>query len=210
MSQYKVQPGPEAFLSPSAASMGIVLPDPGEAHIEGTIVPEEEAFEEAARKFLAAKVPTIFPGPLVLWHWNENAAKQATAIRKLANAIPARLIPMADYRPKYPKIDPEVEINPNHPNLTIWHNKIDVCIFVGVHCHQANLALKIIRGGTNCYTMAMCLQAGHEDACLSFRDASVEKIERLTAAVLKLKSEGVESQAEEFTQIKLNRQGRIA
>jgi hypothetical protein len=58
--------------------------------------------------------------------------------------------------------------------------------------------------------MAMCAQAGHEDACLSFRDASVEKIERLTAAVLKLKSEGVESQADKFTQIKLNRQGRIA
>jgi len=37
-----------------------------------------------------------------------------------------------------------VEINPNHPNLTIWHNKNDVCMFVGVHCHLANLSLKII------------------------------------------------------------------
>ena len=210
MSQYEVKAGPEAFLPPSAASMGIVLPDPGEAHIEGRIVPEEEAMEHAARKFLEAKVPTIFPGPLVLWKWNEKAAQKAKAIRALAEAIPARLIPMADYRPKYPKIEPAVEINPNHPNLTIWHNKIDVCIFVGVHCHQANLALKIIRGGTNCYTMAMCAQAGHEDACLSFRDATVDKIVALMDAVNKLKKQGVESQATPFSQFKTDRTGIIA
>ncbi len=189
--------------------MGIVLPDPGEAHIEGRIVPEEEAFEYAARKFLEAKVPTIFPGPLVLWKWNEKAAAKAKALRELANEIPARLIPMADYRPKYPKIDPEVEINPNHPNLTIWHNKIDVCMFVGVHCHQANLALKIIRGGTECYTIAMCAQAGHEDACLSFRDATAEKIQKVTEAVRKLKKEGVKSQGIPFTQFKMGGEGRI-
>ena len=209
MSQYAVKAGPEAFLPPSAASMGIVLPDPGEAHIEGRIVPEQEAMEFAARKFLGAKVPTIFPGPLVLWKWNEKAAKKAKVIRALAEFMPARLIPMADYRPKYPKIDAEVEINPNHPNLTIWHNKIDVCMFVGVHCHQANLALKIIRGGTNCFTMAMCAQAGHEDACLSFRDATVEKIMHLMETVKKLKDSGVESQAEKFTQFKMGRSGRI-
>ncbi len=210
MSQYQVKAGPEAFLPPAAASMGIVLPDPGEAHIEGRIVPEEEAYEYAARKFLEAKVPTIFPGPLVLWKWNQNAANKAAAIRKLAEAIPARLIPMADYRPKYPKIEPAVEINPNHPNLTIWHNNIDVCIFVGVHCHQANLALKIIRGGTDCYTMAMCAQAGHEDACLSFRDATVEKIQKLQEAVEKLKKQGVKSQAIPFTQFKTARTGQLA
>lgn len=206
--QYQVLPGPEAFLPPAAASMGIVLPDPGQAHIEGRLVDEEEAYEYAARKLLEAKVPTLFPGPLVLWRWNDKAAKKATAIRNLANALPARLIPMADYRPKYPKINPAVEINPNHPNLTIWHNKIDACVFIGVHCHQANLALKIIRGGTDCYTMAMCAQAGHEDACLSFRDASPDKIDRLTAAVEKLKSEGVKSQAEDFNQFVMTREGQ--
>lgn len=210
MSQYQVKPGPEAFLPPSASSMGIVLPDPGECHILGRIAPEEEGYEFAARKMLEAKVPTLFPGPLVLWKWNENAAKKATAIRDLSNALPARLIPMADYRPKYPKIDPEAEINPNHPNLTIWHNKIDVCIFIGVHCHQANLALKIIRGGTDCFTMAMCAQAGHEDACLSFRDATVEKIVKLTDAVNKLKKQGVKSQAEPFEQISMTRSGRVS
>ena len=192
---YKVMPGPEHFLPPSASSMGIRLPDPGQAHIHGTIVPEEEAMEQAARQFLSAKVPTIFPGPLVLWAWNEKAAKKAKSIRYLYETIKecvtssqkAMLIPMPDYRPKYPKINPEVEINPNHPNLTIWHNKIDACMFVGVHCHQANLSLKIIRGGTNCYTVAMCAQAGHEDAMLSFRDATAEKIDRLAEWVKKLK-----------------------
>lgn len=202
MDLYKVTSGPECFLPPAAAKMGNVLPDPGEGHIEGKIVPEEEALELAARKFLGAKVPTIFPGPLVLWHWNEKAAQKAKAIRELADAGPFRLIPMADYRPKYPKINPAVEINPNHPNLTIWHNEIDVCMFIGVHCHQANLSLKIIRGGTNCFTMAMCAQAGHEDACLTLRDATVEKIQRLTWWVNKLKDEGVKSQAKEFTQFK--------
>lgn len=166
--------------------------------------------EEAARRFLGAKVPTIFPGPLVLWNWNEKAAKKAKAIRALADALPARLIPMADYRPKYPKIDGEVEINPNHPNLTIWHSKIDVCMFVGVHCHQANLALKMIRGGTSCYTIAMCAQAGHEDACLSFRDATVDTIMHLMEVINKLKKSGVESQATPFTQFKMGRNGRIA
>ena len=192
---YQVLPGPEHFLPPSAASMGIRLPDPGQGHIHGKIVPEEEAMEAAARQFLSAKVPTIFPGSLVLWAWNEKAAHKATAIRHLYETIKecvtpsqqAMLIPMPDYRPKYPKINPEVEINPNHPNLTIWHNKIDACMFVGVHCHQANLSLKIIRGGTNCYTIAMCAQAGHEDAMLSFRDATAEKIMRLADWVKKLK-----------------------
>ena len=193
---YRVMPGPEHFLPPSASSMGIRLPDPGQAHIHGTIVSEEEGMEQAAREFLSAKVPTIFPGPLVLWAWNDKAAKKAKAIRHLYETIKecvdsklqqAMLIPMPDYRPKYPKINPEIEINPNHPNLTIWHNKIDACMFVGVHCHQANLSLKIIRGGTSCYTVAMCAQAGHEDAMLSFRDATAEKIGRLADWVKKLK-----------------------
>ena len=184
--RYKVLQGPEAYLPPAAACMGVVLPDPGQAHIEGTIVPEEEAMEHTARKFLEAKIPIIYPGPLVLWNWNEKAAQKAKAIKILADTIPARIIPMPDYRPKYPKINPEVEINPNHPNLTIWHNKNDVCMFVGVHCHMANLSLKIIRAGTSCYTIAMCAQAGHEDAMLSFRDASAEKILRLAEWVSKL------------------------
>ena len=209
MSRYKVLPGPEAFLPPSAASMGNILPDPGEAHIEGKVVPVDEAYEVAARKILGAKVPTIFPGPLVLWKINPHVAAKSTALRELANEVPMRLIPMADYRPKYPKIEAQYEINPNHPNLTIWHNKIDVCIFIGVHCHMANLSLKIIRGGTSCYTIAMCAMAGHEDACLSFRDADVAMIHKLRESIKKLKSEGVESQCTPFQQFKMGRTGII-
>ena len=152
---YEVRPGPEHFLPPAAASMRVRLPDPGQAILYGRLVSQETAFEEAARRFLLAEVPTIFPGPLVLWAWNEAAAQKARAVRHLYETIKscvmphqrAMLIPMPDYRPKYPKINPEVEINPNHPNLTIWHNRIDVGLFVGVHCHQANLTLKIVRGG---------------------------------------------------------------
>jgi hypothetical protein len=209
MSNYEVKAGPEAFLPPAAATMGNVLPDPGDAHIGGTVVAEDEAYDKAARMVLGAKVPTIFPGPLVLWKWNDHVAEKAKAIRELAVEAPMRIIPMADYRPKYPKIQQEVEINPNHPNLTIWHNKIDVCIFIGVHCHMANLSLKIIRGGTNCYTIAMCAMSGHEDACLSFRDADLKMIIKLKETIKKLKSEGVESQAEPFTQFVMGPKGTV-
>ncbi|MDA8028543.1 MAG: carbon monoxide dehydrogenase [Nitrospiraceae bacterium] len=188
MSNYRVKPGPEAFLPPAAAMMGIVLPEPGEGHIEGRIVPQDEAIEASARVLAQAKVPTFFPGPLVLWKWNEKSALMAAAIKKAAIEGGVRIIPMSDYRPKYPKIDPETEINPNHPNLTIWHNKIDACLFVGVHCHQANLALKIIRGGTDCYTLAYCSMSGHEDANLSVRDTSPETFMKLAEFLKKMKS----------------------
>jgi hypothetical protein len=57
--------------------------------------------------------------------------------------------------------------------------------------------------------MAMCAMAGHEDACLSFRDATVEKIRKLLEAVKKLKSEGVEPQALPFNQFKMSRTGPV-
>lgn len=194
MSKYQVKPGPEAFLPPAAASMGVELPDENEALVEGSIVTEKEAMEVAAKRFIEAKVPTLFPGPLVLWKWNDEVEKKAQAVRNMYETlvsckIPGQkpmLIPMPDYRPKYPKIDPETEFNPNHPNLTIWHNNIDACMFVGVHCHFANVSLKIIRAETNCYTVAMCAQHGHEDAMLTFRDASAEKIDELAATIKKL------------------------
>jgi hypothetical protein len=70
MGKYRVLPGPEAFLPPAAACVGIVLPDPGQAHINGEIVHEDIAMEEAAKQFLTAKVPTVFPGPLFICNWN--------------------------------------------------------------------------------------------------------------------------------------------
>lgn len=190
-SEYQVLPGPEGYLPPAAASMGVLLPEPGEAIIEGKIVSLEAAMKKIAEKFLTAKTPVFFPGPSILWAWKEGVAEKAAAAKELAEAAGAQIIPMPDYRPKYPMINPAVEINPNHPNLTIWHNKIDVCIFIGVHCHFANMALKIIRGGTNCYTIALCGEMGHEDAMISLRDVKTQTIKDLTAVVKKLKAGGV-------------------
>jgi hypothetical protein len=99
------------------------------------------------------------------------------------------IIPMPDYRPKYPKIDPEEVINPNHPNLTIWGNKIEACIFVGVHCHYANLTLKMIRAGTNCCTMAICAEQGHEDAMLTIRDSDKAKLQHVAKVFKRVREE---------------------
>ncbi len=179
VNEYKVAAGPEGYLPPAAALRGVILPEPGSALVEGTIVPEGQAMSLVVRKLLDARNPAFFPGPQLLWDWAEGVREKAEAIKKLAESLGARIIPMPDYRPKYPMINPEIEINPNHPNLTIWHNKIDVCVFVGVHCHYANVALKIIRGGSDCYTIALCAQEGHEDAMVSIRDMNLEKINKL-------------------------------
>lgn len=188
MARYRVLPGPEGYLPPAAAVMGVVLPgEKDEALVEGVVVSRETAMEKAAEKLLAAKNPYFFPGPLLLWDWKEGVADKARAVGELARTAGAGIIPMPDYRPKYPMIDPAVEINPNHPNLTIWHNKIDVCVFAGVHCHYANVALKIIRGGTDCYTIALCAEAGHEDAMISFREIGLPEIRRLTEIVSRKK-----------------------
>jgi len=187
MKSYEMTVGPEGFLPPSVSIRGVVAPSKGEGLVMGKVVPEQQAIEETARKLLKAKTPTIFPGPLVLWAWNEQAAREAKVVKALADAVPAKLIPMADYRPKYPKIFPEREINPNHPNLTIWQNKIDVCLFVGVHCHQSNIALKIIRGGTNCFTIALCTFNGDTEAHITIRDLTADTIQRIVDAVQKLK-----------------------
>lgn len=182
METYEMTVGPEGYLPPAVSSKGVVLPSKGEGLVMGRIVPEQQAIEEAARRLLTARNPTIFPGPLVLWAWNEQASREATVVKALADAVPARIIPMADYRPKYPKIIPEREINPNHPNLTIWKNKIDVCLFVGVHCHQSNIALKIIRGGTDCFTIALCTFSGDDEAHITIRDLTAETIRRIVEA----------------------------
>lgn len=188
--QYRVLPGPEGYLPPAAACMGVALPwNKGEALVEGAIVTLEEAMQKVAEKLLAAQKPYLFPGPLLLWNWKEGVPEKARAVIELAGAANAGIIPMPDYRPKYPTINPAVEINPNHPNLTIWHNQIDVCVFVGVHCHYANVALKIIRGGTDCYTIALCAEMGHEDAMISFREMGLTEIKRLTEVIIRKKGD---------------------
>ena len=188
---YKGQvPGPESYLSPAAALYGVMLPDEGCGLIEGKIVPSLTVMKKIAKKLLEAKNPTFFPGPNILWATTEDKLKKAIALKELVDEVPGmKIIPMPDYRPKYPMINPEIEINPNHPNLTIWHNDIDVCVFAGVHCHYANIALKIIRSGTDCYTIALCAEAGHEDAMCSLRNVHAEDIYKLIEIIKKMKED---------------------
>jgi hypothetical protein len=189
---YRVVPGPEGLLPPAAAVMGIHLPEEGEGLVEGKIVSESEALEAAAIAMLTRKNPTLFPGPMMLWGWTEHTREKAAPFFEVAHEIPGvRIIPMPDYRPIYPKIDPEAVINPCHPNLTIWHNKIEACIFIGVHCHFANITLKMIRAGTNCYTIALCAEAGHEDAMASVPQFGAEKIIRFRDALRRVKKNGI-------------------
>ena len=185
-----IVPGPAGFHPPSAAQMGFALPDPGQALFYGLAQDEEKVMEEMARVMLSSPNATIFPGPLVLWAWNEHAVEKAKAVLEIAAQIPeVMIIPMPDYRPKYPKIDPEEVINPNHPNLTIWGNKIKACIFIGVHCHYANLTLKMIRAGTDCCTSALCAEQGHEDAMLTVRDCDAEKLRWCAQIIRRVREE---------------------
>ena len=189
----KLTVGPIGLLPPSAAAMGIFQPEKGSGNqlVEGEHVPEEKAIEKWAIELLTRRNPTLFPGPLVIWGWNKEAEHKAALSLKLADAVPGmNIIPMPDYRPIYPKIDPEAVINPCHPNLTIQHNKIEVCALIGVHCHFANITLKMIRANTNCYTTALCQYDGHEDALISIRDLDGNKLQKLIDTINRIKKAG--------------------
>jgi hypothetical protein len=181
----KIDVGPVGYMLDSASMMGVELAPEGKAILHGETVEVDTAMREAAKALLTMDNPTIFPGPKVLWDWKEEVAEETEAILALAQEIPnCKIIPMPDYRPKYPMIDPEAEINPNHPNLTILHNRIKSCIFIGVHCHYANLSLRMIRGGTDCYTIALCGEEGHEEAMASIRDLTPDTIKEFTKVLI--------------------------
>ncbi|HAX45912.1 MAG TPA: 2-oxoglutarate:ferredoxin oxidoreductase [Nitrospina sp.] len=189
----KLTVGPIGLLPPSAAAMGIFQPEKGSGNqlVEGEHVPEEKAIEKWAIELLTRRNPTLFPGPLVIWGWNKEAEHKGALSLKLADAVPGmNIIPMPDYRPIYPKIDPEAVINPCHPNLTVQHNKIEVCALIGVHCHFANITLKMIRANTNCYTTALCQYDGHEDALISIRDLDGNKLQKLIDTINRIKKAG--------------------
>ena len=189
----KLSVGPLGLLPPSAAAMGIFQPERGSGYqlVEGEHVPEDKAIETLAIKLLSTRNPTLFPGPLVVWGWNKEAEHKAELALKLVAEVPGmNVIPMPDYRPIYPKIDAEAVMNPCHPNLTIQQNKIEVCAFIGVHCHFANVTLKMIRANTSCYTMALCQYDGHEDALLSIRDLDSAKLEKIIATIKDVKKSG--------------------
>jgi len=174
----KLTIGPVGYMPQSAVSMGVELAPPGKALLYGDVVEIEESMREAARAMLTMDNPTIFPGPEILWMWEANSEEKVSSLLALASEIPnCKIIPMPDYRPKYPMIDVKAEINPNHPNLTILDNKIKACIFIGVHCHYANLSLRMIRAGTDCFTIALCAEKGHEEAHASFRDVGSSTID---------------------------------
>lgn len=181
--------GPAGFQPPSAMELGVSIPDSGSGLLYGRHSSEDEVIAEAARQMFTRKNPTIFPGPLYLWAWNPDWIAKGQGLLRLAAEIPdVMLIPMPDYRPKYPKIDPEEGINPNHPNLTIWGNKIEVALFIGIHCHYANLALRMVRAGTNCLTIAFCHDI-HEDAMLSVQDLDVGKLDHIIAIFRRVRKE---------------------
>ncbi len=186
--KYRVVAGPEGYLASSAALMGVELSDSGQALIEGEIANEQKAIDLIAQKLLEAKNPVIVPGPLLMWNWSESVAPVASLVKELATVSGAKLIPMPDYRPKLPRINPEEEISPNHPLVTINHHEIDVCIFVGVHAHYLNVALKLIRGGSDCYTIALSEWAGHEDAMISLRDVNEAKLAALIEKIKQVKA----------------------
>jgi len=193
----KIDVGPVGYMPQSAPMMGVELSPEGKALLYGNIVSEDEAMKDAAKALLTMDNPTIFPGPMVLWDWKDDVADKSAAILELASEIPnCKIIPMPDYRPKYPKIDVKAEINPNHPNLTILDNKIKACIFIGVHCHYANLSLRMIRAGTACYTVAMCAEMGHEEAMASLRDVHAEDILKFRDVIVEVRKElGIEHTA---------------
>lgn len=186
----KLELGPAGFLPPSAAAMGIFQPekDTGYQLVEGEHVAEDKAIEKAAHELLTRRNPTLFPGPMLVWGWNDETCHKAKLALDLVKEVPGmNIIPMPDYRPIYPKIDPEAVINPCHPNLTIQHNKIQVCALIGVHCHFANITLKMIRANTSCYTQAWCQYDGHEDALLSISYLDSAKLIKITEAIKKAK-----------------------
>jgi len=174
---------------PVATYEGVLTPPEGKGLLYNDVVEEEVAMREVAKMMLTRENATIFPGPQVLYGYNDVAKEKATLIKEMADVLGAKMIPMYDYRPKYPKIDPEVEINPNHPNLTIWHNNIGAAIFIGVHCHYANVALKIVRAETDCFTVGMCALSGHEDAMATIRDQHAEDLRRFIEIAKEVKAE---------------------
>ncbi len=166
--------GPAGFHPPSAMELGVTIPDSGQGLLYGRHAPDDEVIKEAA---------------LYLWAWHPEWIAKGQALLRLAAEIPhVMIIPMPDYRPKYPKIDPEEGINPNHPNLTIWANKIEVALFIGIHCHYANLALRMVRAGTNCLTVAFCHDI-HEDAMVSLQDLDVKKMDHVIDIFRKVRKE---------------------
>jgi len=176
-------------------------PEKGKALLNEKVVPEQEALRAVAITLLQAKNPVIFvPGRILLWGWGEGSYEKAEALRVLAAEVGAEILPVMDVRPEYPKMRTATEINPYHVDLVIGHNKYDVAVFMGVECSYADVALKIIRDGTRCYTVALCGHFGHVDASATFCHMGRDQIAELAAVVAEVKQEmQAEQQVEKST-----------
>jgi thiamine pyrophosphate-dependent acetolactate synthase large subunit-like protein len=177
------------LLSPEPVSK-VPHPEKGKAIVEGKMVPEEEAFKKIAEVCLNARKPVIItPGRIILWTWEEGAPEKARVLRRLAALIGAEILPIFDVRPDYPQTRTAVEINPFHGDLVIGHNRYDVAVFMGVDCPYADVALKIIRDGTDIYTIALCGRIGHVDARITLCQTGLDKVEKLIQVINKVKEE---------------------
>jgi len=163
-------------------------PEKEMALVDGEMVPVEVALAKIVEKVSHAKKPVmVVPGRMVLWHWEEGPPGRAKIIRELAAAMGAEIRPIYDIRPAYPMARTACEINPYHGDLVIAHEKYDVAVFYGVDCPYADVALKIIDQGTECYTIALCGKLGHVDASTTLRDTGMDRLKKLTEMFLQHK-----------------------
>ncbi|GFP23804.1 hypothetical protein HKBW3S44_00589 [Candidatus Hakubella thermalkaliphila] len=190
MITYKDDNAYQQLLSPDPVST-MPHPEKGKALMEGQMVQEKEALKKIAEICLNAKKPVIFtPGRIILWTWEEGAPEKARVLRDLAAAIGAEILPIMDVRPDYPQMRTAVEINPYHGDLVIGHNKYDVAVFMAVDCAYADVTLKIIKDGTDIYTIALCGKLGHVDATITLCNAGIAKIDELIEVINEMKIRG--------------------
>ena len=157
-------------------------PEKEMALVEGVMLPVEEALKKIVEKVSQAKKPVmVVPARMVLWHWEEAPPERAKIIRDLAESMGAEIRPIYDIRPAYPMTRTACEINPYHGDLVIAHENYDVAVFYGVECLYADVALKIIDQGTECYTIALCGKIGHVDASITLRDTGMDRLKKITS-----------------------------
>lgn len=180
----------QELLSPEPISK-MNHPEKNMALLDEQYVSQEEALKKIAEQCLKAKKPVIFsPGRIVLWTWEEGAPEKAKVIRKLASTIDAEILPIMDLRPEYPQVKTAVEINPYHGDLLIENNRYDLAVFVGVECAYADVALKMIKDGTDIPTIALCAHKGHVDAHITLCQAGLDTLDRLIEVINQAKQSG--------------------
>jgi hypothetical protein len=67
---------------PTAVYEGVITPPEGKALLLAEVVDEETAMREVARVMLTSENATIFPGPQVLYGFNDEAKKKATELEE--------------------------------------------------------------------------------------------------------------------------------